>query len=176
MLIACIMLAMSDSGQAQPGQPEVKAGWPGVFPDLGVGWARYFGAPMVGKGDTAKIYQQTAKYEWTGGAAKSLKVTLARDPAFEKKYAAKTLQKEANPPKEVKVGKHAGWLWKTEDGEKDAKFRERLVVPLSKDKVLILETGGSGPWGPGVMGLTEKLDLKKMEEALAKPPQVNPKG
>src|SRR5215472_3949182 len=82
---------------------EPLAGWFGAFPEQ-PGYSRTFTAPVVARGEKPAEYKQTVKYEWTGGAAKRLEVTLARDPAFKKKHAADALKKEDPAPKEVTVG------------------------------------------------------------------------
>ena len=54
---------------------EPLAGWPGVFPEL-QGYARTFEKPVLDK--EGKDYGQTARYEWTGGVIKALRLTAVR--------------------------------------------------------------------------------------------------
>jgi hypothetical protein len=162
--------AVGEGGGAGARKPESRAGWLGVFPEL-PGYQRTFTAPVVAAGKQPESYRQLVKYEWTGGAVKMLQVTLARDPAFKKTYAADTLRKEA---KEVKVGKRTGWLWNFEKqagGKLDA-LMARLVVPLAEDKALIFEARGIGPW-EAVTDLAARFDLASAETALAAPPRTD---
>jgi hypothetical protein len=151
---------------------EVLAGWFKVFPEL-TGYQRSFLAPVV---KSKQVYQQTARYLWTGGAVKLLEVTLARDPVFKKQYAADTLKKQANAPQEVKVGKRAAWLWNLEKeaGTDPNKVRTRLVLPLAEDKVIVFEAKGRGPW-EALTGLAEKFDQAAVEKALGKAPRTDSK-
>jgi hypothetical protein len=160
------------SPAAPPAKGEISAGWAGVFPELG-GYQRSFLAPVVAKGKKPTSYRQTARYVWTGGAAKTLDVTLARDAGFRKKYAAAVLKKAKNPPKEVRIGKGRGWLWDlTKDAGNDPdKVRTRLVVPLAADKVLLLEARGPGPW-EDVTGLARQFNQAAILKALASPPRI----
>jgi len=147
------------------------AGWPGVFPEMS-GYQRTFTSPIVDPDKTKNTYRQTVKYEWTGGAIKLLEVTLARDPAFAKKYSAETLKKEAPPPQALMVGKQSAWLWKVDklDMKEIWPLYARLVIPMAKDRVLILDAKGAGPWGD-VADLVRHFDLAKLERALDSAPK-----
>src|SRR5262249_36014066 len=94
----------------KPAQDKVKplAGWPRAFPEM-MGWSRTSQQPVGGRDGTT--YRQTVRYEWTGGAAKRLDVTLARDPAFKTLYDPKALERQDNPPRNVTAGQHPAWLW-----------------------------------------------------------------
>lgn len=170
-LILTLIVCGIMSASANPAEPqgEPKSGWGDVFPEM-AGYQRTFTKPVVeaGKKD---VYRQTVKYEWTGGAIKLLEVTLARDPAFEKKYAADTLKKEPPPPREVMVGKMRAWMWKSDklDAKEVWPLYARLVLPLTADRVLILDAKGQGPWQE-ITELVERFDLKKLERALDNPP------
>jgi hypothetical protein len=158
---------------AQATKTKVLAGWFGVFPELPAGYIRSFQLPVVDK-DKKNIYRQTAIYEWSGGADKRLEVTLARDPAFEKKYAAKELEKDGKQPMKVRVGKRTGWLWKF-DSRADKKTRPlhaRMIVPLAADRILRVEARGRGPFEDLVQRVSS-FDLDKMEKALDAPPRTD---
>jgi hypothetical protein len=153
-------------------QPEPRAGWFGVFPEL-PGYQRSFLSPVVDARNKT-VYKQTGRYEWTGGALKLLEVTLARDPAFKQKYTAETLGKQTPAPQQVRVGGRRAWLWdlEKEAEEKPEAVRGRLVVPLGPDGALIFEQKGPGPW-EGIVELAERFDLARVEAALAAPPRTD---
>jgi hypothetical protein len=172
LALAAGLGVLSAAPAADPPKPEPLAGWYGVFPELS-GYQRTFAAPVVAKGEKPAEYRQTVKYEWTGGAAKLLEVTLARDPAFKKKHAPDALKKEDPAPKEVTVGKRTAWLWAYEPKKgADWPLVGRLVLPLGEDAALILEAKGQGPW-EGLTGLAEKFDAAKMGEAVKAPPRTD---
>jgi hypothetical protein len=161
---------------AEAARMEARAGWFGVFAEL-PGYQRSFQAPVVAEGKKAEAYRQTATYEWTGSARKTLEVTLARDPAFRQKYAAETLNKEPRPPRRVSVGKFHGWFWNldTEAGKMPDRVSRRLVVPLAEDRILLLEAKGPGPWEKkeNLTDLAGRFDLPRLANALAAPPRTD---
>jgi hypothetical protein len=175
--LSMVLTALAAGGAARaadPPKPQPLSGWYGAFPRLGLtGYHRTFTAPVVAKGDKPTEYRQTVKYEWTGGAAKHLEVTLARDPAFKKKYAPDALKKEDPAPKEVKVGKRNAWLWTYEPkAGDDWPLVGRVVLPLGEEAALILEAKGQGPW-ESLTGLVEKFDADRMAEAVKAPPRTD---
>lgn len=166
LLVGGLLLASVTAEQPRAALP----GWYGVFPHLS-GYALTFQAPVVADGEKPTAYRQTARYEWTGGAARIVGVTLARDPAFKQKYAAEALRKQTPAPKEIQVGKRTGWLWHlAKDGGKFDQVGARLVVPLGDERALIMETRGPGPWGDEPVSLAAAFDLARVETALAHPP------
>jgi hypothetical protein len=154
-----------------PGKGTPLAGWPGVFPEL-PGYQRTFTDPVVDSGK--KAYRQTVKYEWTGGAIKLLEVTLARDPAFEQRHTEDVLARDPQKPERVTVSKVTGWLWRlAKEGDKGPwPLQARLLLPLGKDRALILDAKGQGPW-QGLTEVARKFDLKKIEKALETPPRTD---
>jgi len=166
-----LVLILTPIPAAQAPKVQPLAGWFGVFPQLGVGYIRTFKQPQV---DTKTRYSQMVIFEWSGGAAKRLEVTLARDPAFEKKYAAEAVMKEGNPPKKVEVNQRAAWLWQMgRDKKPDGMpLHSRLVIPLGPDRILLLEAKGVGPW-EDVVKLASRFDLKKMAAVLDAPPRTD---
>ncbi len=167
----CVILSSGEVAMtAEPAKTEQLAGWFGVYPEL-AGYSRAFAKPVLTPEKKPEAYRQTAQYEWTGGAIKTLEVTLARDPAFKQKHSAESLRKEKMPPKEVKVGKRTGWLWQLEGGAKPDAVVARLVVPLGAEKALILEAKGAGPWEE-LTGLAERFDPARIEAALDSPPHT----
>ena len=149
------------------------AGWLGVFPELN-GYQRTFAAPVMDSAKNRPCYKQLAKYEWTGGAFKILKVTVARDPAFKQNYAEETLRKGTPPPKEVALGQRTGWLWDLQKVTQDKPngVHQRLVVPLAADKALHFDAHGAGPW-EDLVGLARQFDLAGIGAALDKPPRTD---
>jgi hypothetical protein len=148
-------------------EPTPLAGWYGVVPEL-TGYARTFKAPQV-KGKNT-VYQQAAHYEWTGGALKSLDVTLSRDPAFAESLTPEALAKQMPAPKEVMVGKKTAWL--TVLGPEGLKQTHKLVIPLGTEKALILE--GKAQLGEAeLLTIAGKFDLAAVEKALDQPPRTD---
>lgn len=160
--VACLLLILAVSSHAEEDRSGPRAGWPGVFPEL-AGYQCTFLSPVVAPAEKPVIYRQTARYEWTGGAIKTLEATVARDPTFKEKHAAEALRKEKPAPKEIKIGKRIAWQWETSAGG------GRLVVPLGEDRALILEAKGAGPWEP-LPDLAGRFDLARIEAALAQAP------
>jgi hypothetical protein len=173
-LLAIPALALAAQPGQQPPPRQALAGWLGIFPTM-LGYQRTFTAPVI-EGEAKKmVYRQTVKYEWTGGAARLVEVTAARDAAFKQRYSAAEVAKEKQPPASIKVGDYPALLWKF---DKPAKEREdwplaaRLVVLLDEDRVLMLEFRGPGPWGGSWESYAEKFDLKKTKSALDQPPRT----
>jgi hypothetical protein len=173
LVLALAILPGAATAADPPQKVRTLAGWYGVFPHLS-GYNAIFTVPVVAKGEKPTEYRQKAEYGWTGGAAKQLDVTLARDPAFKKKYTPDALKKEDPAPTEVKVGKRTAWLWTYEakKGE-DWPLVGRLVVPLGEDTALIVEAKGPGPWGKGLTELAQEFDTARMAEAVKAPPRTD---
>jgi hypothetical protein len=119
------------------------------------------------RGDSAEVYQQTARYDWSGGRFEQIDITLARNPEFKKKYSADAMKAEKDPPKETEINKKKAWIWerKSESGKFD-EVTHRLVVLLSDDKAIIIEQKGQGA---KVVELAKSFDFDKVEKALAGP-------
>jgi hypothetical protein len=161
--ISALVLLTSAAAQERE-QPA----WPDVFPNLGMYSVKY-GKPVVGPGEKPEAYQQKATYGWTGGRFEILEITLARDPAFKERFAAPTLQKEKNPPKELEIKKKKAWLWEyPRDPNNLRQVIRRLVVILDADKALIIDQIGMGP---GLERVAERFDFAKVEKALASTPK-----
>jgi hypothetical protein len=174
-LVVCGLLAFGDAAARQkPGKPAPLAGWPGVFPEL-PGYQRAFTAPVVGSGKQPKKYSQLVKYEWTGGAARRLEVTLARDPTFKERYAEAALEKDAGKPRQVKVGGRTAWLWDLrKEGDKSPwPPQQRLVVPLGEDRAALFEAKGQGPWAGGLAEVAKRFDFEALAKALDVPPRTD---
>src|SRR5262249_386512 len=106
ILLAAVTLFVGNAGHAQPLKPKALGGWIDVFPEI-TGYERTFQAPQVDKKDAS--YSQTVRYVWTGGRIEAVEITLARDAAFEKRYAVERLRQEPTPPTQIKVGDYRGW-------------------------------------------------------------------
>jgi hypothetical protein len=166
-VVLCGLLA-SPCFRADDAKP-VLAGWFGVFPEFPI-YQRTFEAPTVGKGKAPTAYKQTAKYEWTGGALRSLTITLARDPAFKKDHTAEALRQAKPTPKEVTIAKKTGWLTSADKEGVDRSLK--LVVPLDEDKALILEAKGLVT-EEDLTAMAGKFDLAAVEKALGQPPRTD---
>jgi hypothetical protein len=145
-----------------------------VFPER-LGYQRTFLAPVAKPPVKPRVYSQTVRYEWTGGAARRLEVTAKRDPAFKDAFSEETLQKDPGKPRRVNVANRTGWLWDLKGkGDKDPwAAQARLVIPLGADRAVIFVARGPGPWGGGVEKLAASFDLGKLEKALAAPPRTD---
>ena len=75
--------------------------------DVGCGLAQW-GLPFFDFNKDATVYQQSVKYEWSGGDFRVATATLARDPAFKTAHTAEALKKAG--AKELKVGKKDAWI------------------------------------------------------------------
>lgn len=155
-LCAALMHAqLASAGDKKNAEPA----WPGVFPAI-AGYIPTFRPPIVDKEKKQAVYAQSALYNWTGGRIEAIEVTLARNPAFEMNYAAERMKLQKPPPEAVKIGKHAGWLWK----------KGELVVILSKDRVLRLESRTEKFHNSDLPGFAGRFDLAKCAAALDRPP------
>jgi hypothetical protein len=141
-------------------------GWDKVFIEVNH-YSRTLQKPI--KGDSAEVYQQTARYDWSGGRFEQIDITLARNPEFKKKYSAEAMKAEKDPPKETEINNRKAWIWerKSESGKVD-EVTHRLVVLLSDDKAIIIEQKGQGA---KVVDLAKSFDFDKVEKALAAPPK-----
>jgi len=160
ILLATATLFVSSAGHAQPPKPKALAGWIDVFPEI-TGYERTFHAPRVDKKDSS--YSQAVRYLWTGGRIEEVEITLARDAAFEKRYAAERLQQEPMPPTPIKVGDFGGWLWKD----------QQLVIVLGKDRALVIESKTPKAFASDFEAFAKRFDLKKCAAALDKAPRTD---
>jgi uncharacterized protein (TIGR03067 family) len=143
-----------------------EVGWEKLFIEVS-NYSRTVNAPI--KGFKPEIYQQTARYDWTGGRFEQIEITLARNPAYKERYAPEAFKDQKNPPKEVEINKKRAWLWQPkDDSSKLDRVACSLVVVLSDDKVIIFEQKGSGA---DLIELAKKFDLEKVEKALAEFPK-----
>jgi hypothetical protein len=157
--VAGVTLGANPLPAAEP-KPEPRAGWAGVFPDLG-GYQRTFTQPAVNKDKT--VYRQSVKYEWTGNDIRVATATLARDPEFKTAHAAEALKKAG--AKEIKLGKKDAWIMPApKDGD-------RIIVPLGEDKALIVEGSGAAHKAFPTE-LAGAFDTEKCTAALARPPRT----
>ncbi len=176
-LLASLALTLPLNATARPeaaafGPP--LAGWFEVFPAL-AGYQRSFQAPVF-RPTRRGIYRQTARYAWTGDADRAWDVTLARDPAFARRYATAALGALSPPPRPVRVAGRVAWLWDLprEGSCQRDQVRHRLVVILASDKVLSFDGTGLGPWDNAV-ALAGFVDLARATAALDGPPRIDPR-
>lgn len=131
------------------------AGWLGVFPEI-TGYQRTFFKP---KAEDKTKYEQTARYEWTGGRLETVEMTLRRDPAFAKLTGPEIVGK--GEAREVKVGKLVGWQ----------QGKDKLVVILGADRILVVQSKTPEQHESNFIGLATKLPLEKCGQALDRPPR-----
>lgn len=148
-------LAIFAVNASQAPQPKVLAGWLGVFPDI-QGYQRSFEKPKIDK----KTFQQTAKYEWTGGRIETIHVTLMRIDGDARKYLPNAAPDAA--PKDVDVGKYRGRLW----------AGRLLLVPLAKDRLAILVAPTFKAHESDLVGFAKRFPLGACDNALDQPPRT----
>jgi hypothetical protein len=141
------------------------AGWDKCFIDL-KNYSRTFQKPV--KGDKADVYQQTARYDWSGGRLEQIDITLARDPAFKEKYSADAMKDEKNPPKEIEINKKKAWFWDRAEQAKPGEVTRTLVVLLTDDKAIIIKQKGDGA---RIVDIAKMFDFDNVEKALANSPK-----
>jgi hypothetical protein len=157
---ALVLAALATAADEKPKAPPL-AGWPGVFPELR-GYARTFEAPTVAPGEKPEAWGQAARYEWTGGALKSLTVRLASGPGL----TAEALAKDGA---ETAVGKHKAWLSVKGEGFDRA---VKLAVSLGGTRALVLD-------GKGMLSeqelrdIASRFDHDAVAEALKQPPRTD---
>ncbi|HKB42362.1 MAG TPA: hypothetical protein VKD72_38405 [Gemmataceae bacterium] len=147
-LLALVVWATSERTGGPP--PAPLAGWFGVFPEV-PGYHRSFLAPVVAGGQPPSAYQQTARYDWTGGRWEVLWVTLTRDPALGPAGPGAALRAAGARPLP-----DPGPDW--------------LVVPLGPEKTLVVEREGSGP---DLREFVGGFDLAALAAALDRPPRTD---
>jgi hypothetical protein len=138
--------------------PQILAGWLGVFPNVN-GYARRFEKAKVDK----QTYQQTARYEWTGGRLETIHVTLIRDAELAKRYPKDGVKKLAALPKEVKVGDRVGW-----EGPGGV-----LVIVLAEDRLMKLDAPTWKFHQSDLAGFAKHFRLDECAKALDKPPRTD---
>jgi hypothetical protein len=161
LLIMCG--AVCATASLLPPKPAPKAGWIGVFPTL-FNYQRTFLQPLVNKDKT--VYQQSAKYVWSGNDFREATATLARDPQFKTAHTAATLTQAG--AKEIKIGTKTAWFF----AGKGKEALDKIIVPLGDDTALFVE-------GIGIAHkafpteLASKFDLDKVAAALQQPPRTD---
>jgi hypothetical protein len=160
VLLLSMTLFVGIRGDAQPPKPKALAGWIDVFPEI-TGYERTFQAPRVDK--KAPAYSQAVRYLWTGGRIEEVEITLARDAAFEKRFAVERLRHAPMPPTPIKMGDFSGWLWKD----------KQLVLILGKDRALVIESKTPKVFASDFESFAKRFDLKKCAAALDKPPRTD---
>jgi len=156
----CAIAFFAQPLMSQEPKEKVLAGWMGVFPEI-LNYQRTFEKPKVDM--DKKLWQQTAHYEWTGGRAESIRVTLLRDAAEAKKYQFN----DANPlPKDVekiKVGERDAWNFP--DG--------KLAIKLADDRLLILEATTWKLFRSNLPDFAKSFPLDACSKALDNPPRTD---
>ena len=155
---ALIVLFPASTLVAQEKAVKPLAGWPGIFPE-GFMYIRHFEKPKAEK----QSWQQSARYEWSGGRAETIRVTLLRDAAEAKKYQFD----DKNPPPEgVKKGKAGAHLsWEYPAG--------KLVIDLGKDRLMILDAPTWKLFQSNLAGFAGRFDLEACAKALDHPPRTD---
>jgi hypothetical protein len=138
--------------------PPIFAGWIGVFPTVN-SYNRKFDKPKVDK----QTYQQTARYEWTGGRIETIHVTLIRDAELAKRYTKDGVKKLPVLPTEVKIGDKVGW-----DGPPGT-----LVIVLGADRLMKLEAPTWKFHQSDLAGFAKHFRLDECAKALDNPPRTD---
>jgi hypothetical protein len=138
--------------------PPIFAGWIGVFPSVN-SYDRKFDKPKVDK----QTYQQTARYEWTGGRIETIHVTLIRDAELAKRYTMDGVKKLPVLPIEVKIGDKVGW-----DGPPGT-----LVIVLGADRLMKLEAPTWKFHQSDLAGFAKHFGLDECAKALDNPPRTD---
>ncbi|HZZ77226.1 MAG TPA: hypothetical protein VFE62_01830 [Gemmataceae bacterium] len=153
-----IILFTGSSLSAQEKPVPYLAGWPGICPHP-IMYIRNFERPIVSK----ETWQQTTRYDWRGGRAETIRVTLMKDAAEAKKYqfgdknpAPKTLAK-------TKVGEHTAWQF--ESG--------KLVIDLGNDRLMILEAPTWKQHESNLPKFAKQFSLAACAKALEQPPRTD---
>lgn len=142
------------------------SGWADLLPPR-QGYDLRYAKPTI-DGDK---YSQKAEYLWTGGRIDSLDVTFLRDPAVKEKYSDAEVKKDKHGPTGLVINKKQTWHW-TYPAEERKELRSKLVVILSPDKAMILEQKYHEF---DLQEFAKKLDLSKIEKAMANLPKVETK-
>jgi hypothetical protein len=159
LLVFFIVIGLFGSdGSAQQRPSTVYAGWVGVFPEVQY-YQRVFDKPSVNK----QTYRQTARYEWMGGRAEVVHITLMRDAGEAKRYTPDGVKALPELPMPVKIGERDGYRWKN----------ERLVIVLKDNRLVKLEAPTYKQHASDLVGIAKKLDLDACEKALEQPPRTD---
>jgi hypothetical protein len=152
-----ILFVMMTTIAAQE-SPPIFAGWIGVFPSVN-SYDRKFEKPKVDK----QTYQQTARYEWTGGRIETIHVTLIRDAEFAKRYTKDGVKKLPVLPTEVKIGDKVGW-----EGPGGT-----LVIVLGADRLMKLDAPTWKFHQSDLAGFAKHFRLDECAKALDNPPRTD---
>ncbi len=143
---------------AQEPKERILAGWPGVFPE-GFLYHRILEKPKAAK----TTWQQTARYEWSGGRAETIRVTLMHN----QEEARKIHFDDQNPPpdnvKKIKVGDYTGFEFPN----------GKLVIDLDKHRLMILEAPTWKLQQSDLPGFARKFNLAACAKALDHPPRTD---
>ena len=144
------------------------AGWPNLLMPR-QGYELIFEKPIVEPGENPKVYQQKARYVWTGGRLDELDVTFLRDPGVAKKYSTEAMKQEKEMPSGEQIRGKQTWLWLADPTlPKPAPITSRLVIVLAPDKAVILE---QKHFSLDLKQIARELDFGKIEKALESPPK-----
>jgi hypothetical protein len=161
--LACVLTtltALTALAADEPPRPKPLAGWLDVFPEL-PNYARTFEAPTLKPGQE-KEYSQSARYEWTGGAIKSLRIGVVRSEADARMLLKPEVLRQMT---QVQVGKQPAWILETPR-------KVHLVVPLGENR-LVLITGEGMITGDEVLRLANTLNYPAIAKALDAPPRTD---
>jgi hypothetical protein len=160
--MACVLaMAVTATAADDPPQPKALAGWLDVFPEL-PGYNRTFEMPTV-KAGKEPDYGQTARYEWTGGALKSLRIGVVRSETDARTVLRPEVLRKMT---QVQLGKQPAWILETPGRQ------VHLVVSLG-DNRLVLITGDGMISGEEVLRLAGRLDFAAITKALDEPPRTD---
>jgi hypothetical protein len=143
---------------AQERKERILAGWPGVFAEH-QGYVRHYEKPKADK----KAWQQTVRYEWTGGRIEMVHVTLLRDADEAKKFQFSDKNPMPEKLKKIKVGDRPAY--DSGDG--------KLVIDLDKDRLMVLEAPTWKQFQSNLPDFAGRFSLDACAKALDQPPRTD---
>lgn len=155
-IILSFALACTSQVVAQEKTSPVLTGWQGIFPEY-ANYARKFEAPKV----TKDAYEQTARYDWSGGRLETITITLTRDAEKAKMYTPDGIKTINAAAKSIKIADRQAWLWQS----------RRLVI--GADRFVTIAAPTYDKFASDLPEFAKKLDLDKCAKALDQPPRTD---
>jgi hypothetical protein len=153
-----MVLVMGSDLPAQERPAPNLAGWPGLCPQPFM-YIRNFERPIVSK----DAWQQTTRYDWSGGRAETIRVTLMKDAAEAKRYQFGDKNPLPKGVKKIKVDEHTAWQY--EEG--------KLVIDLGKDRLMVLEAPTWKQHESDLPKFAKQFSLAACAKALEHPPRTD---
>jgi hypothetical protein len=156
--LGCLLTLIVGAASAAQAPARVLPGWLGVFPEVGM-YSRRLEVPKSEK----ESWQQSARYEWSGGRSEMIRVTLMRDAAEAKKYAFDAKNPLPDTVKKVKVAERDAYEY---PGGK-------LVIDLGKDRRMLLEAPTWQMYKSNLAEFAKRFSLDACAKAIEKPPRTD---